>query len=381
MYLYVSCPDIRMHIDYQTLAPHTKTVRRQSLIILLAALLLVLAVAAHDALRFSPPPEIEDHEDAAAETLVLITSLDTPPAHFRNALVRRFAEDVRQSTGGRVMFDVFEAGQLMSDRDVAKALAWGTVDFALPADSKVARFEPDANLLSLPIFYGQPAEVAYRVADGELGARARRAIADTLNVTVLEPPLDLGHSATFSTERAILSVRDYAGLKLRIPGGVGPAALFEALGAVPLAVPFPDVPLALSQGNLDAIQSTFETVRSARLWDAGLGHCLQDNANLLQYIPMLSNRALRRLPRAHRQTLFARWAVHAKESRALSIGAQREARAEIERAGVACHTVSEAPGAAVTRRLRTASRTVATSTGMDMQLVEEAMREVTGDAL
>ena len=375
-----SCPDIRIDIDYQTLAQHTKTLRRQSFTILLATLLLVLGVATYDAVRFWVPLDAEGSGDGAPETVTLIASLDTPPAHFRNALVRRFASDLQRSTGGAVTLEIYEAGQLMSDRDVGKALAWGTVDFALPADSKVARFEPDANLLSLPIFYGQPAEIAYRVADGELGVRARRAIAATLNVTVLEPPLDLGHSATFSTERPILEARDYAGLKLRIPGGVGPAALFQALGAVPLAVPFPDVPLALSQGNLDAIQSTFETVRSARLWDAGLRHCLEDNANLLQYIPMLSNRAAKRIPSAHRHTLHARWAAHARESRQLAIRTQREARDEIERAGVTCEMVTQSPNSELLQRLRAASRTVARSTGMDMQLVEEAMRTVAPDA-
>ena len=354
--------------------------RRQPRVILLAALSLVLAIAGHDAVRLVAPPGAQAGEDGAVRSFVLIASLDTPPAHFRNALVRRFADDLKRDTGGAVTMEIYEAGQLMSDRDVAKALAWGSVDFALPADSKVARFEPDANLLSLPIFYGQPAEVAHRVVDGELGARVRRAIADTLNVTVLEPPLDLGHSATFSTERSILDAADYAGLKLRIPGGAGPAALFETLGAVPLAVPFPDVPLALSQGNLDAIQSTFETVRSARLWDAGLRHCLEDNANFLQYIPMLSNGAARRIPPTHRQTLFRTWSAHAIAARELANRVQREAYAEIEAAGVACRRVTATPCDPMRERLEAASRAVAMSAGMDMQLVEDAVRAVTADA-
>ena len=83
---------------------------------------------------------------------VLIASLDTPPAHFRNGLMRRFAAQLAEQSGGRLKLELYEAGQLMSDRDVAKALAWGAIDLALPADSKIARFEPNANLLSLPEF-------------------------------------------------------------------------------------------------------------------------------------------------------------------------------------------------------------------------------------
>ncbi len=306
----------------------------------------------------------------------MVASLDTAPSHFRNDVVRRFAQRLAEASAGALLLEIYEAGQLMSDRDVAKALAWGLIDFALPADSKVARFEPNASLLSLPAFYGQPPEVAYAITDGPLGRRVRAAIEAKLNVRVLNPLLDLGFTATYATEQPLLSTADYAGLKLRYPGGVGPALLFAELGAVPVAVPFPDVPLALSQGSLDAIQSTHETMRSARLWDAGIKHCLEDNANLIQYVPMISSAALLRLTPAQQELLFATWRQLAVSSRALAQRVQRQAKAALAAADIHCRTLSHSKDPALRQRLTAASRQVAAKIGMDKALLESTLAEL-----
>ncbi len=305
--------------------------------------------------------------------VILVASLDTAPSHFRNGVVRRFGQRLAELSDGGLLLEIYEAGQLMSDRDVGKALAWGLIDFAMPADSKVARFEPNASLLSLPAFYGRPPEIAYAVTDGPLGGAVRAAIEETLNVRVLAPLLDLGFTATYATERPLRGSADYVGLKLRYPGGVGPALLFAELGAVPVAVPFPDVPLALSQGSLDALQSTHETMRSARLWDAGIKHCLEDNANLIQYVPMVSNAALRRLRADQQALLFTAWRQLAEPSRALAQRIQAEARADLASAGVHCRALPHSRDPALRQRLNDASRTVAAKIGMDVDLLEGAL--------
>lgn len=305
--------------------------------------------------------------------VILVASLDTAPSHFRNGVVRRFGQRLAEASDGGLLLEIHEAGQLMSDRDVGKALAWGLIDFAMPADSKVARFEPNANLLSLPAFYGQPPDIAYAVTDGPLGGTVRAAIEETLNVRVLAPLLDLGFTATYATERRLRSTADYVGLKLRYPGGVGPALLFAELGAVPVAVPFPDVPLALSQGSLDAVQSTHETMRSARLWDAGIKHCLEDNANLIQYVPMISNAALQRLTADEQALLFATWRQLAASSRALAQRIQAEARADLANAGIDCRALPHSRDPALRQRLHDASRTVAARIGMNADLLESTL--------
>ena len=329
----------------------------------LVAVLVALALIALDALGALQSPRT-----------TLITSLDTNAAHFRNDVVRRFADVLAERSDGRLRLALFESGQLMSDRDVVKALAFGMIDFALPPDSKIARFEADANLMSLPLLYGLPEAEALALADGPIGARMRSAVAASMDVVVLAPALDLGFTATYTTEHDLAGPADYAGLKIRIPGGAGPAALFEALGAVPLAMPFADVPLALSQGNLDGLQSTHETIRTTRLWDAGLRYCLEDRANLIQYLPMVSNRAWSALPE-DLQTLFeTAWREVATASKKTAHRMQADARAVLQAHGIEC-VASPGPEAPVVKaRLAEAAHRMALRTGMTPSLMEDLSR-------
>ena len=330
--------------------------------ILLAAMLVVAAVIWLD--RFAA---------REGEVSVLVVSLDTGRSHFRNQLIFRFADHLAVESNGRLSLQVYESGQLMSDRDVSKALALGVIDFAVPADSKIARFDPNAALLSLPIFYGRPPDRVYEIIDGPAGDAVRDSVELSLNVEVLEPVIDLGFTATFSTDTALQTTSDYAGLKIRIPGGTGPADLFESLDAVPIAVPFPDVPLALSQGNLDAIQTTHETVRSAKLWDAGLTHCLEDNANLIQYYPMISRQTLDRLSHEQQQALRSAWQQAAAGAREESLRFQASARETLALHGVACSAIEAADVASRRDMLRGRTLQLASSIGMDTEILELAL--------
>ena len=65
------------------------------------------AVAAPALLRTTPA--------TADEPLLLRCSLETAPAHTRNAVVRDFLSSVEKASGGRVKTQLFESGQLFPD--------------------------------------------------------------------------------------------------------------------------------------------------------------------------------------------------------------------------------------------------------------------------
>ena len=150
--------------------------------------------------------------------------------------------------------------------------------------------------------------------------------------------------------------------------------MFETLGGIPIAVPFPDVPLALSQGNLDAIQSTHETIRSAKLWDAGLTYCFEDNANLIQYYPIISRQAYDRLSESQRDMVERAWKDAASDSREASIRFQASAREELLASGVQCSAIDPRDVSSFRDVLNEQSLALATSIGMDQSIVDLVMR-------
>jgi len=86
-------------------------------------------------------PALRTTSAAADEPLLLRCSLETAPAHTRNAVVRDFLAEVEKAGGGRVKTQLFESGQLFPDLQVGKALMQGQIEIATwtePSNGKVA---------------------------------------------------------------------------------------------------------------------------------------------------------------------------------------------------------------------------------------------------
>jgi len=264
--------------------------------------------------------------------------LDTGPNHLRNLAVRQFAELLEAALPGRFHIRIFDSGQLYNDRDATKALIWGDMELALPTVIQLARFEPAANITSLPMFYGLSPRVLDPVLDETVGPALAGRIEARLPVVVLSPNLDLGYVHVFSTNRSIRSVHDLAGLKVRVFGGAANLKRLKAQGANPVVIPWADTPLALSQGNIDAIASSFETLQSASLWDAGIEHGFEDRGMFIQYVPLVRRSFWAGLDPATQATFARTWREAMSNARVFSASRQEEARKKALEHGVTLTT-------------------------------------------
>lgn len=270
---------------------------------------------------------------AQAEPETFRISLDTGPNHLRNITVSAFIKELRARTEGKLSVVLFHSGQVAKGRDTPKALYWGLIDMSVTAIPHLARYVPDANVYSLPVFYGLPVEVTRRAIAGPLGTEINLQLEDKLQVRVLRPYVELGYTVTFTTDQKVHNTADHSGLKLRSPGGAAAVARIRLLGASPIALPFGDVPLALSQGALDGINSTFETVRSGKLWDSGLSYAYADQGEVLFYVPMISKKFWDRSPQDVRDAIIEAWGAAAANVGAFSEQRQADARREFEAGG------------------------------------------------
>lgn len=282
------------------------------------------------------------HARSSDGTQELRVSLDTGPNHLRSRVLREFAERLDAEMPGRFRLRLFDSGQLYSDRDVIKALMWGDVDMAMPIPPYVARFEPAANATSLPMFYGQPPEIMQQVLDGPLNTALARRIEARLPVKVLSPSLDLGYAQVFSTDRPLRKSEDLRGLKIRVPSGGASIRMFRLQGANPVAIPWPDVPLGLSQGNIDAVATTFETLYSGALWDVGVRFALVERRMFLEYMPLIRREYWETLDADTRERFLAVWRETMRHARVLAEQYQSRAERIAIGHGIEVHSIPEA---------------------------------------
>ncbi|WP_435259951.1 TRAP transporter substrate-binding protein DctP [Thioclava sp. FR2] len=263
---------------------------------------------------------------AFAADFTITVTLDTSPQHVRNVWLKDFAQAIEEKSGGKLELEIFEAAAKYKDSEAAAAVAQGAIDMAIPQYQLISRFVPESDFEQLPMFYGLGRDQIYAVVDGEVGDALHKKIEETLGVTVLGRPIDLGFGTVFSTDVELKTPSDLAGLKVRVPGGPATVQRYEKMGAVPVQIAWPDVPQALQTGTISSLWSTQESVASAKLWDAGVKYAMEDRQAIVQYVPLISTRALDRLPEDLRAILIDTWDEMVDAQRDFADERQQQAR-------------------------------------------------------
>lgn len=271
---------------------------------------------------------------ARANPIRMRVSLDTTPAHGRTISIADFLKKLEAASQGAIAPQLFDSGQLFSDRDVIKALVLGQIEMAAPGTWLVAAYVPEADLGQLPVFYGQPIEATHRAIDGVPGEMVNQQVSKKLRVTIPGRWIDLGYTNWYSSRRPLNSLGDLKGLKIRNSGGYAQPWRARFFGGVPTMTPWPDVPLALSQGTFDALQSTNESCVSAKLWDAGLHYGLIDHQTMGDYIPLIGEAFWGGLTPELKSLVTDLWAANIGVYRTNLAAAQERAEKDLRAHGV-----------------------------------------------
>jgi TRAP-type C4-dicarboxylate transport system substrate-binding protein len=267
---------------------------------------------------------------ARADPIKLRVSLDTPPNHGRTVSIADFLSKLQTASQGEITPQLFDSSQLFADREVIRALVLGQVEMAAPGTWLVSAYVPEADIGQLPLFYGQPVETTHRVIDGIPGDMVNEQITRKLRVKIPGRWIDLGFTNWYSSHKSLNTLADLKGLRIRNSGGFAQPWRAQFFGAVPEVTAWPDVPLALSQGAFDALQTTSESCASARLWDSGLHFGLVDHQNMGNYLPMIGETFWATLSPAFKSLVTDLWAANIGDYRANLAATQSRGEGELK---------------------------------------------------
>jgi C4-dicarboxylate-binding protein DctP len=286
------------------------------------------------ALTVVAAPALRATAAGADEPMLLRCSLETPPSHTRNVVMRDYLGRIEQASGGRIKTQLFESRQLFPDLQVGKALLQGQIEMGMPGTFSLTGVIPDADFIQLPVLYGRPIDMLHAVIDGKAGKLLGDQIEARLNAHVLGPWLDLGFFNWYSTSKPLNSYDDLKGMKIRNNGGAGQAWRTQFMGAIPNTTPLPNVPLALWQGTFDGLITSHETVASGQFWESGIRHTLEDHQFVGEYVPMVRLAFWQKLP-AELQTVLAElWRANITTYRTSMASAQARARETAQAHGI-----------------------------------------------
>lgn len=175
---------------------------------------------------------------------------------------RKFAEMVKEKSGGKIDVKVFPAGQLGGDMQAVSSLQGGVLQMSVMNAGLMASLAPDFAVLDLPFLFENPKE-ADAVMDGEVGKIFAREL-DAKGLVVLSY-WELGFRQLTNSRHAVEKVDDIAGLKIRVVQSPIYLDMFTALGANAVPMPFPEVYTALETGTVDGQENPAPSILTAKL--------------------------------------------------------------------------------------------------------------------
>jgi tripartite ATP-independent transporter DctP family solute receptor len=201
---------------------------------------------------------------AAAATTLRWSSV-LPTSHPGVAMMEAVAKQMKAETNGAVDIQTFAAGQLGSSRDTIESVSSGAIQLVDEGAAQFGQFVPQFSILEAPYLWRDAAHVR-RVLSSP--------IVDDMNAQLVAKRQMRIIGATYygkrhvtSGTKAVNTVDDMKGLKLRIPEVDTFRAMAEAWGARPTPLNFNELYLALSQGAVDGQENPLPTIQSGKLYE------------------------------------------------------------------------------------------------------------------
>jgi tripartite ATP-independent transporter DctP family solute receptor len=174
------------------------------------------------------------------------------------------AEAIRRETDGEFRLDVYPESRLGPDPQMFADLQKGALEFYL-SGALLGGVAPTSALPLLPFAFNDSNSV-FAALDGVLGDLIRGELAEAGLHAFRRTWQNGFHHITTST-RPIRSADDFAGLKIRTPGGEFAADFFRTLGAEAGMVPFSGMYDALQAKTFDGQSDPLGVVQSLRLYE------------------------------------------------------------------------------------------------------------------
>ena len=189
---------------------------------------------------------------AGAQEVTLKAGHSAAPTEPYHVGLTDFAERVSTYTDGKVAVEIYPSNQLGNEREMIEGLQLGTIDVAVPANAVFTNFVPDLVALDMPfLFDGQ--EHLERALDGP--------IVDVINEAAAARGFRLlglytaGVRHIMTRGKAVESIDDVKGLKIRTMQNPAHVATFNALGANATPLAYGELYGAIQSGVVDGAEA------------------------------------------------------------------------------------------------------------------------------
>lgn len=187
-----------------------------------------------------------------------------PVGHPIELGMKKFAEIVQAKSGGKIKVNLFPGGQLGSDQANVTALQGGTLEMVSLNSGILASVAKEMTIVDFPFLFANAKE-ADAVMDGPVGKKLHAKLEEKGIVGLAF--WELGFRNITNSKRAINTVADIDGLKIRVIPNPINVDWVKALGANPTPMPFPEVYGGLESKAIDGQENPLTVIAANKFWE------------------------------------------------------------------------------------------------------------------
>lgn len=206
-------------------------------------------------------PEGADQKDTEKE-VTLKAAHSVAEAHPYHLGLVRFKELVEERTNDKVIIELYSNAVLGDERACIEGLQLGTLDIAVSSTGPLGNFEEDFLILDLPYLFKDVTH-ARTVLDSEIGQELLDSLED---IGIIGAAFwENGFRNVTNSKRAINSLKDMNGLKLRTMENEVHMAAFKTFGVDPTPMAWSEVFTSLQTGALDGQENPIAIIHAQQL--------------------------------------------------------------------------------------------------------------------
>jgi tripartite ATP-independent transporter DctP family solute receptor len=182
--------------------------------------------------------------------------------HPQVVMMDRVAAEVKAKTAGRIDIQPFPNGQIGSSRDMIEAVSNGTQQLITEGAANFGAWAPSISVTEAPFIWRDPAHLI-KAMNGPLLEKYNEQLVKARGMRILGA-VYYGTRHLTTSNKAVKSLDDVKGLKVRVPENDVFKAMAESWGAKPTPMNFNELYLALKTGTVDAQENPLPTIKSGK---------------------------------------------------------------------------------------------------------------------
>ncbi len=199
-------------------------------------------------------------EQAYAWALATASPEDTVTGLFAN----KFAEEVNRNSGGAMKINVYHNSTLGGDTELFESVQTGDIPFVVQNTAPEVSYLPKLALFDLPCTFSDLDEL-HEVLDQEEFMNKINEIYEEKDYRLLA--MADQNFRVMTSNRAIASLDDFKGIKIRTMENSFHMNFWSAVGANPSPMAFAELYVALEQHTVDAQENPYEVICSNRFYE------------------------------------------------------------------------------------------------------------------